>query len=120
MLCNILTIPEFDKNVKQLSKKYKKIKTDLVQLVNDLQSNPELGTHLFNSCYKIRLANSSVPTGKSKGFRIITYYIDNLNNLYLLSMYSKSDKDTIRGEGFLLGTTCIFLGRHIVRQKFGK
>ena len=75
--------------------KQQKIKTDLVQLVNDLQSNPELGTHLFNSCYKIRLANSSVPTGKSKGFRIITYYIDNLNNLYLLSMYSKSDKDTI-------------------------
>ena len=95
MLCNILTIPEFDKNVKQLSKKYKKIKTDLVQLVNDLQSNPELGTHLFNSCYKIRLANSSVPTGKSKGFRIITYYIDNLNNLYLLGMHSKADKDTI-------------------------
>ena len=26
----------------------------------------------------------------------------------------------IRGEGFLFGTTCTFLGRHIVRQKFGK
>ncbi len=95
MPCNILTIPEFDKNVKQLSKRYKNIKYDLRELVNTLQTNPHLGTHLFGSCYKIRLSNSSVPTGKSKGFRVIAYYIAQADNLYLLSMYSKSDKDTI-------------------------
>ena len=95
MHCNILTIPEFDKSVKKLSKRYKNIKNDLVELVIQLQENPNLGMALFNNCYKIRLANSSVPTGKSKGFRVITYYLDEENNLYLLSIYSKSDKETI-------------------------
>lgn len=95
MLYNILTIPEFDKNVKQLSKKFKNIKNDLSKLADDLQLNPRLGTHLFNSCYKIRLANSSVPRGKSKGFRIITYYVDESNVIYLLNIYSKSDRESI-------------------------
>ena len=95
MHCNILSIPEFDKNVKKLSKRYKNIKNDLIQLVIELQENPSLGIPLFNSCYKIRLANSSVPTGKSKGFRVITYYIDDSNDIYLISIYSKSDKENI-------------------------
>jgi len=96
MPCNILTVPEFDKNVKKLSKKYKKIKDDLLLLVVTLKNNPQEGTHLFGNCYKIRLANTSVPTGKSKGFRVITYYVDEHSNLYLLSIYSKSDKETIQ------------------------
>lgn len=92
---NILTLPEFDKNVKKLSKRYKNIKNDLTKLTNDLQSDSDLGIHLFGMCYKIRLANSSVPTGKSKGFRVIIYYMDKSDTLYLLNIYSKSDKDTI-------------------------
>lgn len=95
---NILTIPEFDKNIKKLSKKYKLIKNDLLSLIESLQKNPKEGVHLFGNCYKIRLANSSVPTGKSKGFRVITYYIDDKNNLYLLSIYSKSDQENIKDE----------------------
>lgn len=81
--------------LKKLSKRYKNIKSDLVKLVGELQSSPQLGSHLFDKCYKVRFANSSIPTGKSKGFRVITYYLDESNNLYLLSIYSKSDKDTI-------------------------
>ena len=95
MPCNILTIPEFDKNVKKLSKRFYKIKEDLTELIDELKNDPKLGTPLVNSCYKIRIANSSVPTGKSKGFRMITYHIDKENNLYLLSIYSKSDADTL-------------------------
>ncbi len=96
MSCNILTVPEFDKNVKKLAKRYKNIKNDLSLLVTALREKPIEGTHLFGNCYKIRLVNSSVPTGKSKGFRVITYYIDNNSNLYLLSIYSKSDKESIQ------------------------
>lgn len=95
---NILTIPEFDKNIKKLSKRYKLIKNDLLSLIESLQKNPKEGVHLFGNCYKIRLANSSVPTGKSKGFRVITYYIDDKNNLYLLSIYSKSDQENLKDE----------------------
>jgi mRNA-degrading endonuclease RelE of RelBE toxin-antitoxin system len=95
MNCNILTIPEFDKNVKKLHKKYHHIETDLQKLVKELRENPKSGTPLTNNCYKIRIANSSVPTGKSGGFRVITYYVDSKNNIYLLTIYSKSESDTI-------------------------
>ncbi|MDQ1244932.1 MAG: hypothetical protein QG565_1272 [Campylobacterota bacterium] len=92
---NIVTLPEFDKNVNKLAKRYKNIKNDLLSLVLELQNNPKSGTHLFKNCYKIRLANSSVPTGKSKGFRAITYFIDENSNIYLLTIYSKSDQENI-------------------------
>ena len=95
MPCKILTIPEFDKNVKTLAKRYRNIKQDLKKLIDSLENEPTMGTHIINNCYKIRVPNSSVPTGKSKGFRVITYYIDLDNTLYLLSMYSKSDTDNI-------------------------
>jgi len=95
MPCNISTIPEFDKNIKKLSKKYRNLKLDLQSLISELLKNPKIGTPLADSCYKIRVANSSVPTGKSKGFRVITYHIDKESNLYLLTIYSKSDQDSI-------------------------
>ena len=91
----ILTIPEFDKNIKQLNKKYKNIKYDIVNLIKELKNNKKLGIHIINNCYKIRLANSSVPTGKSGGFRVITYYLDKDENIYLMSIYSKSDLENI-------------------------
>ena len=45
--------------------------------------------------YKIRIPNSSVPTGKSGGFRVITYFINEIGNVYLLTIYSKSDQENI-------------------------
>ena len=51
--------------------------------------------HLFNNCYKIRIPNSSIPTGKSGGFRAIIYFIDKSHNVYLLTIYSKSDQESI-------------------------
>ena len=90
----IETIPRFDKDVKKLKKRFPKIKDDLTLLVEELSKNPNLGTHLENSIFKIRLQNSSIPTGKRSGFRVITYYIND-EILYLVTMYSKSDKDTI-------------------------
>jgi len=94
--CRILTIPEFDKNVKKLSKRYKNLKNDLALLVVTLRENPLSGTHIFGNCYKVRLANSSVPTGKNGGFRVISYYISENSELYLLSIYSKSEQDSIK------------------------
>jgi len=91
---NVLALNEFKKNTKKLSKRYKKIKFDILALIEQLESDPHIGTHLFSNCYKIRLANSSVLTGKSGGFRVITF-IDETSNVYLLTIYSKSDQDNI-------------------------
>jgi len=95
MNCNVLTIPQFEKDVKRLAKKFKAIKKDLALLIRALQEEPTQGISLGHGFYKLRLANSSIPTGKSGGFRVITYFIDEEKNLYLLSIYSKTEKETI-------------------------
>ncbi|MFA6138336.1 MAG: hypothetical protein WC667_09635 [Sulfurimonas sp.] len=95
MNLNIQTLSNFDKDVKRLYKKYKNLPSDLKTLKKELSNNPKSGIELGNRCFKIRLANSSIPTGKSSGFRIIYYYLDTNNNLYLLSMYSKSELENI-------------------------
>ena len=90
----IETIPRFEKDVKKLKKKFPKIKNDLVKFINELSLNLELGINLGENLFKIRIQNSSIPTGKSGGFRIITYYKKD-DTLYLITIYSKTEQDTI-------------------------
>ena len=93
----IETIPRFEKDVKKLKKKFPKIKNDLIELVEQLSLNPSLGINLGENIFKIRIPNSSIPIGKSGGFRVITYYkVDNI--LYLVTVYSKSEQDNILTE----------------------
>ena len=95
MNLNIKTLNSFEKDVKRLFKKYKQLPNDLKLLNKELLENPKAGIELGNRCYKIRLANSSIPTGKSGGFRIIYYHMDINENLYLMSMYSKNELENI-------------------------
>lgn len=95
MNLEIIPSTEFIKSAKKLSKKFKKLHIDLDSLKNDLLKNPKLGTDLGNNCYKVRLENSSIPTGKRSGFRVVTYYIDNSGKIRLITIYSKKDKENI-------------------------
>lgn len=95
MNLNIKTLGSFEKDVKRLFKRYKQLPNDLKVLKEELSNNPKCGIELGNRCYKIRVANSSIPTGKSGGFRVIYYYIDLDDNLYLMSIYSKSELENI-------------------------
>ncbi|EON74683.1 hypothetical protein ADIS_4794 [Lunatimonas lonarensis] len=54
-----------------------------------------IGMPLGNSCYKIRLAITSKGKGKSGGARVITHFYVADNTVFLLSIYDKSDQDTI-------------------------
>ena len=105
MSYKIETIHTFDKQIKRLSKKHSSIKKDLLTLVNDLMANPQKGTPLGKNCFKIRLSISSKGKGKSGGARVITYVQIIDETIYLLSIYDKSEKDTlIEGEiDMLLG-----------------
>ncbi|MBL1245131.1 MAG: hypothetical protein COA39_012285 [Sulfurimonas sp.] len=94
-MLKIVPTPEFIKQVKKLAKSYKQIVKDLESLKKQLIKNPKTGTELGNKCFKIRLANSSIPTGKSGGFRIVTYYIDDKNIIRLLLIYTKTEKENI-------------------------
>jgi mRNA-degrading endonuclease RelE of RelBE toxin-antitoxin system len=95
MSLKIVSIKQFDKELKSLYKRYRQIAKDIQKLYEILQLDPKAGTSLAHNCYKLRLANSSVPTGKSGGFRVVYYYIDDKGIIYLLSIYSKSDVATI-------------------------
>ncbi len=87
--------PEFRREYKRLAKKYISLDADLLALVDELKENPMLGTALGNNAYKIRLAISSKNKGKSGGARVITYFVTDDEELYLLSIYDKSEQADI-------------------------
>ncbi|MGM1431058.1 type II toxin-antitoxin system RelE/ParE family toxin [Sphingobacterium lactis] len=95
MSYRISTISLFDKQAKRLAKKYPSLKNDLTELVENLADNPEQGTALGNSFYKIRLAIASKGQGKSSGARVITYLKITADTVFLISIYDKSEKNTI-------------------------
>lgn len=85
----------FSKNIKQLKKKYRKIKDDFEKCIDLLEKEPFAGTFLGNDLYKLRLKSSDISRGKSGGFRIIYYLVTEDKKLYLLTIYSKSEMETI-------------------------
>jgi len=101
MNLTIKALESFKKDVKKLFKKYKNIPNDLKKLQEELQSNPKAGIELGNNCYKIRVINSSIPKGKSAGFRVVYYFIDKYGVIYLMNIYSKSDLENISDEKIL-------------------
>jgi mRNA-degrading endonuclease RelE of RelBE toxin-antitoxin system len=66
-----------------------------LELSNKLEENPKLGTSLWHNVYKVRLKNSDINRGKSNGYRVITYLIDEDNEVRLITIYSKSERENI-------------------------
>ncbi|MBL0721601.1 MAG: type II toxin-antitoxin system RelE/ParE family toxin [Sulfurovum sp.] len=91
MSYKIIPSDEFKKNVKSLKKQYKNIKQDIELFADELIENPFIGTTLGNNSYKVRIKNSNNNKGKSAGYRVITYIIDEENKIYLVTIYSKSE-----------------------------
>ena len=87
--------PEFKREYKRLSKKYASLDEDMKELIEELQENPTFGKSLGNNAFKIRLAISSKNKGKSGGARIITYFVTEENEVFLLSIYDKSEQENV-------------------------
>jgi mRNA-degrading endonuclease RelE of RelBE toxin-antitoxin system len=49
---NVIATEPFERKLKRLSKKYKSLKTDLVDVINELSENPTLGTQLARTVTK--------------------------------------------------------------------
>jgi len=64
MSCNIISTRKFEKELKRLIKKFPSLKAEFIQLVKNIELNPNLGIALDNNCYKIRLAITSKGKGK--------------------------------------------------------
>ena len=90
---NFSVIPSdrFKKEVKRLIRKFPSLRQELSDLSDTLTVEPELGTPLGNDTFKIRLAIKSKGKGKSGGGRVITYAVSENKEVYLLTIYDKSE-----------------------------
>ncbi len=95
MSLTLIITPEFARAVKNLVKRYRSILHDLKILEQELSTGEAKAVELGRNCYKTRIQNSSIPTGKSGGFRVI-YFHKKDNVVYLLDIYSKTDMENIR------------------------
>ena len=86
---------QFVKDLKRLSKKYASLTNDIRDLKMQLLEDPTMGESLGKNRYKVRLKIKSKGKGKSGGGRVITYVEIQNDELYLLTMYDKSEMDNV-------------------------
>lgn len=94
----IRTLPEFDRRSKRLRKKYISLTSELRALVESVLKTPRQGQSLGAGLYKIRLGSASKGGGKSGGFRVITYYVEQTADgeiVYLVTIYDKAEEASI-------------------------
>jgi len=88
----------FKHEAKRLVKKYRSLESELHELSESLKSNPHPGTDPGGGLFKIRLAIRSKGKGKSGGGRVVTYVIDEDQVVHLLTIYDKSELDSISNQ----------------------
>ena len=98
MNCKIFASPDFARDLKKLSKRYKSMKEDYANFLEELKSDPFMGTDLGHHVRKVRMAITSKNKGKSGGARVITHNVliesDGVN-ITLLTIYDKSEQENI-------------------------
>lgn len=98
MANKVIPTPYFETKYKRFSKKFPSLDNELQELENELINNPEVGESLGSNLYKIRLASKDKGRGKSGGFRVITYLVQELENsteIFLITIYDKSEESSI-------------------------
>ena len=84
----------FEKDIRRLAKRYRKIRLDIQPLIQQLEAGELPGDQIPNleqSIFKVRVKNSDIQKGKSAGYRVI-YYLKTETQVVLITMYSKSDR----------------------------
>jgi mRNA-degrading endonuclease RelE of RelBE toxin-antitoxin system len=98
MAYNVIVTPHFDKRAKPLLKKYRSLKNEIAKLIGELSENPIQGDRITTDCYKIRISIASKGKGKSGGARVITCVKIEAENVFLLSIYDKSQQSDISNQ----------------------
>ena len=96
---NVKTTNIFQKTIKKLSKKYRRIKKDFLPLLEELEAGQFTGNPISgfdNNIYKVRVPSSDQQKGKSGGFRLIYYVVIDDKEIVLLTMYAKAKRSNIR------------------------
>lgn len=94
---DIVYTPEFKRNLRQLAKKYRHIKSDVQPIVQDLIRGSTPGDQIpgiRHEVFKVRATNSDAARGKRGGYRII-YYRPSSGPIVLITIYSKTEQSDI-------------------------
>lgn len=98
MTNKVIISKNFQREAKDLLKKFHTLKDSIDGLIEELIDNPYCGEPYGRKIYKIRLRNKSKGGGKSGGFRVLYYHIikteEGITTL-LMSIFDKSNRDTI-------------------------
>ncbi len=97
MPTRVKTLPRFDDRLEALEKKYHNAVDQAEKFTGRLERGERPGNivpGLGAAIYKARVRNPAVKGGARKGYRII-YYVIVSDEIYLLTMYSKSQQKDI-------------------------
>lgn len=96
----IALTPRFKKDLRELAKRYRSIRSDIQPLIEQLQASEIPGDRISGVKYqvfKVRLKNSNIQKGKSGGYRVI-YYLKTDWGIILATIHSKSDISDVSNE----------------------
>jgi mRNA-degrading endonuclease RelE of RelBE toxin-antitoxin system len=91
--------PEYKQNLRDLSKRFRNIRSDIQPIIEQLQQGNVIGDRIAGIgeeyvVYKLRVRNSNIQKGKSAGYRLI-YLLESPTSILLLTIYSKSEREDI-------------------------
>ena len=96
--------PQFKRDLRALSKKYRHIRSDVQSIIERLQAGELPGDRIpgtgSQEIFKVRVKNSDIKKGKSAGYRVI-YYFQASTTRILITIYSKSETGNISAERIL-------------------
>ena len=98
---NVRFTPEFKRNLRTLSKKYRHIRSDVQPVIEQFQAGSLIGDQVPRTghpIFKVRVRNSDIRKGKSAGYRLI-YYLKTSTEVVLVTIYSKLDQSDISAVG---------------------
>jgi mRNA-degrading endonuclease RelE of RelBE toxin-antitoxin system len=91
--------PEFKRNLRNLAKRYRSIRSDIQIVIQELEIGNFVGDRITGIgedyfILKVRARNSDIQKGKSAGYRLI-YQVESPICVLMLTIYSKSDRTDI-------------------------
>ncbi|MEH2192833.1 MAG: type II toxin-antitoxin system RelE/ParE family toxin [Nostoc sp.] len=91
--------PEYKQNLRDLSKRFRNIRSDVQPIILELQQGSFIGDRIGGIgeeyvVYKVRVRNSNIQKGKSAGYRLI-YQVESPTSILLLTIYAKSDREDV-------------------------
>lgn len=104
----VIPTPKFEKDLKKIGKKDRGIADDLEPILEDLEDGKIQGDVIpmslrdnNNIAIKIRVASTSRNMGKSGSYRLICYAEKEDGKIYLLTIYSKNQRENISNKEIL-------------------